>query len=214
MNVVLLGPPGAGKGTQAKRIAREFGLLHISSGDLLREAVRNNTALGKKAKAYMDKGALVPDQLVIAMIRDEIVKAKGTKGFLLDGFPRTIDQAKALKKMLIELRKIISVSVNIDVSDEEILKRLSGRRTCIVCGRPYNVVFNPPLVEGRCDDCGGELVQRDDDTIATIRERLETYKLESQPILDFYKAEGVLADVDGDGDIEKIWKGIKKVLKK
>ena len=213
MNIVLLGPPGAGKGTQAKFIAARLSLEHISSGDLLREAIRNGTDLGKKAKSYMDKGSLVPDELVVDLIKEKVTGKGSKKGFLLDGFPRTLAQAKVLKTMLLDIKNEIKFALNIRVSDELILKRLSGRRVCEKCGQPFNIFFSTPRKEGKCDACGEELIQRDDDTIGTIRERLTNYKSMSQPILEFYKREGLLKEVDGDRDIKDVSNDIEKLLK-
>lgn len=212
MNVVLLGPPGAGKGTQAKFVSSRFSLDHISSGDLLRDAVKKGTALGKKVKSYMDVGALVPDSLVINLIKDRIRVADSRSGFLLDGFPRTVEQARSLKNMLIDARKRVSLALNIKVSDEVILKRLSGRRICKNCGQPFNIFYNLPNDGNKCDVCGGELIQRDDDTIATIRERLETYKVLTEPLLAFYENEGILANVNGDNEISRVTQEIDKLL--
>ena len=216
MNLVLLGPPGAGKGTQAKYIASGFNLDHVSSGDLLREAVKSGTELGIKAKAYMDSGSLVPDSMVIDLIKKRIT-GKGkekTKGFLLDGFPRNIEQAKALRSMLIEIKKKIDLALNIEVNDGIILQRLSGRRSCGKCGQPYSIFFKKPKLENVCDICCGDLIQRDDDTIATIRERITNYKRLSLPLLDYYKNDGILINVNGDKDMSDVSKDIERVLRK
>lgn len=210
MNLVLLGPPGAGKGTQAKMMKEEFDLDHISSGDLLRSAVKAGSALGKEAKSFMGRGALVPDELVVELIKERVNGKK--EGFLLDGFPRNESQAKILKNMLLEMRTEINAALNIDVDDEIVIKRLSSRRTCSKCHTPYNLISKKPKVEGKCDECGGELIQRDDDTIATIRDRLETYKSQTTPLLNFYKREGTLKTVDGNARVDEIFSRIKRIL--
>lgn len=213
MNIIMLGPPGAGKGTQAKMLVEEFGIPQISTGDMLRAAVAEGTELGKKAKEYMDKGQLVPDEVVIGIVRERLSKPDCEKGFILDGFPRTVPQAEALDKILQEMGKKIDYVINIVVPDEEILKRLTGRRTCRKCGAMYHVVFNPPKKEGVCDKCGGELYQRDDDKEETIRKRLEVYKAQTEPLVDYYKKKGVLVDIDGTKGIQEIYQDILKVLK-
>ncbi len=213
MNIIMLGPPGAGKGTQAKMLVEEFGIPQISTGDMLRAAVAEGTELGKKAKEYMDRGQLVPDEVVIGIVRERLSKPDCHKGFILDGFPRTVPQAEALDKILQEMGKRIDCVINIVVPDEEILKRLTGRRTCRKCGAMYHVEFNPPKKEGVCDKCGGELYQRDDDKEETIRKRLEVYKAQTEPLVDYYKKKGVLVDIDGTKSIQEIYQDILKVLR-
>ncbi|AFD00101.1 Adenylate kinase [Methanocella conradii HZ254] len=214
MQIVLFGPPGAGKGTQAKYISEEFNVPHISTGDILRENVREGTALGKKAKAYMDKGELVPDAILIDIVKDRLQKPDTKKGFLLDGFPRTLRQAEALDAILDDINKSIDVVVNVDVGDNEIIRRLSGRRTCRSCQATYHVRANPPKVPGICDQCGGELYQRADDTEAAIKHRIEVYKKQTQPLIEYYKKKGLLVDIDGEREIDEVRADIISTLKR
>lgn len=197
MKIVMLGAPGAGKGTQAVNIAKEFGIPHISTGDIFRANIKNQTELGMKAKSYMDKGALVPDDITIGMLLDRIVDNDCKNGFVLDGFPRTIPQAESLKAALSLQDARIDHAIDIEVPDEVITKRMGGRRSCPKCGGTYHIVFNPPKQEGICDNCGTELVQRADDKPETVLERLKTYHDQTQPLIDFYRNEGVLTEVDG-----------------
>lgn len=213
MNIVLLGPPGSGKGTQAKMIAEKFNVKHISTGDILREHVRNGTELGKEAKKYMDAGQLVPDSILIGIIKDRLSKPDVAGGYMLDGYPRTIPQAEALDKILPELKQKIDVVLNIDVPDEELVRRLSGRRMCM-CGRSYHIIFNPPKVPGKCDECGGELYHRDDDKEEAILNRLKVYKQQTQPLIDYYTKAGLIANINGAGEINQIFDEISKVLSK
>jgi adenylate kinase len=212
MQIVLFGPPGAGKGTQAKYISEKFNIPHISTGDILRENVREGTALGKKAKTFMDKGALVPDEILIDIIKDRLQKPDTKKGFLLDGFPRTIAQAEALDPILDEINKKLDAVVNVDVSANELIRRLSGRRTCRSCGATYHVKSNPSKAAGVCDQCGGELYQRADDTEAAIKHRIEVYEKQTQPLIDYYKKKGLLIDVDGEREIDEVRSDIMKAL--
>ena len=204
--LVLLGPPGAGKGTQAALLAERLGLEHISTGEILREEVELGTELGRKAKAYMDRGELVPDALVIEMLRERLDSSR-SRGFILDGFPRTISQAEALERM-VRLDRVL----NIRLSEEEVVRRLSARRVCKSCGRNYNLISNPPKVEGRCDACGGELIQRDDDKPEVIRRRYRVYEAETAPLKDFYRQRGLLAEVEGDRPIGAVFEEALRLL--
>ena len=214
MQIVLFGPPGAGKGTQAKFLAEKFNIPHISTGDILRENVKNGTALGLKAKSYMDRGELVPDQLLNDLVRARLGQPDTKKGFLLDGYPRTIPQATALDAIMDDLNRKLTAVVNIDVGTNALVKRLSGRRICRQCGASYHVVFNPPRVDDVCDACGGELYQRADDTEEAIKNRLAVYKKQTQPVLDYYKKKGVLVDIDGDREIEEVKADAIKALER
>jgi adenylate kinase len=204
----MLGPPGAGKGTQARMLGERIGAPQISSGDLLRIAVRNATPLGVQAKAFMDKGALVPDELVLKMIDARLDDEDAKPGFILDGFPRSVPQAEALGEMLKARGETISKVIAIDVPDEELVKRISGRRTCRGCNEMYHVTFDPPATPGICNKCGGELYQRDDDHEATVRNRLKVYNDSTKPLLDYYGKEGLLSQIDGKGRPEDILKEI------
>ena len=212
MRLILLGPPGAGKGTQAKRLIERYGIPQISTGDILRAAVREGTELGKKAKQYMDAGQLVPDEVVIGIIRERLKEADCAKGFILDGFPRTVPQAEALKSVLAELGQALDHVVSIEVPDEDLVERLTGRRTCRNCGAMYHVKFTPPKQEGVCDKCGGELYQRDDDKEETIRARLKVYHDQTAPLVEFYNEEGLLRRIDGVGSVDEIYGRILGVL--
>ncbi|VVB91024.1 Adenylate kinase [uncultured archaeon] len=214
MNIILLGPPGAGKGTQAKKIAEHYSLPHISTGDILRENISNNTSLGVRAKSYMAKGELVPDELLITIIRDRLSKPDCSNGFLLDGYPRTVPQADALQMILTESNKKLDVVLNIDVDDEELVKRLSGRRVCSSCCMSYHMIFNPPEEDEICDKCKGKLYQREDDKPEAIRNRLIVYKKQTQPLIEYYTRKGLLRTVDGGKDIPEIFEEIKKILEK
>ena len=212
MRLILLGPPGAGKGTQAVRLVKHYGIPQISTGDILRKAVKDGTELGTLAKKYMDKGELVPDEVVIGIIRDRITEPDCEKGYILDGFPRTIAQAEALDEMLEKMGARIDHVVNISVADEEIIKRLTGRRTCSNCGAGYHVLFDPPKQEGICDKCGGKLIQRDDDKEETIRARLEVYRQQTEPLIKYYEAKQLLRTIPGEGSMEEIFNAILKAL--
>jgi adenylate kinase len=213
MNIILLGPPGAGKGTQAKKIAESFKVPHISTGDILRENIGNSTPLGIKAISYMDRGELVPDELLITIIRDRLSRKDCSKGFMLDGYPRTIPQADALQMILTESNRKLDVVLNIDVVDEELIERLSGRRMCR-CGASYHLMFNPPEKEEICDLCKGKLYQRDDDKEEAIKNRLIVYKKQTQPLIEYYHDKGLLRTIDGGKDISGIFEDIKKVLER
>ncbi len=213
MDIILLGPPGSGKGTQAKMIAEKYKVKHISTGDILRENVRNGTPLGVEAKKFMDAGKLVPDSLLIDIIKDRLAKPDVKAGWMLDGYPRTIPQAEALDKILPALGQKIDVVLNVDVPDAELIKRVTGRRMC-KCGTTYHVQFNPPKVAGKCDACGADLYQRADDTEATVKERLQAYHAQTQPLIDFYNKRGIVANINGTGDIKAIFGNIVKALDK
>ncbi len=208
MRLVLLGAPGAGKGTQAKILVEKYGIPQISTGDLLRAAVAAGTALGKEAKSYMDKGELVPDSVVLGMVEERLKQDDCKKGYILDGFPRNTKQAEALDKMLSPLNMSLTAALNVDVPFDDLMKRLTGRRTCKACGQMYNVYFNAPKKEGVCDKCGGELFQRDDDKEETIKKRLEVYNAQTAPLIDYYDKKGILKSVAGTGSIDDIFKKV------
>lgn len=212
MNLILLGPPGAGKGTQAKRISSEMNIPHISTGDIFRENLKKETELGKLAKTYMDKGLLVPDSVVIDIVADRLEKDDCKNGFLLDGFPRTVEQADALKKVLAENNSKVDAALNIEVENEELLIRLTGRRVCKKCGESFHIKFQAPKVEGVCDKCGGELFQRDDDSLETAENRLKVYGEQTAPLINYYKNEGTLFDIDGAQDVEDVFADIVKII--
>ncbi len=210
MIVVFLGPPGSGKGTQAKKLSKEMGLLHISTGDLLREAVKNGTPLGKKAKEYMDKGELVPDEVVISLI-EEVMPKDG--GFILDGFPRTVPQAIALEEMLKKYGRDVDKVVLFEISEEVVVDRLSGRLTCSVCGAVYHIRYNPPKQEGICDLCGGKLIQREDDKEEVVRRRFKVYREQTAPLIEFYEKRHKLIRLDATKDVEEVHSRLLEVLK-
>ena len=212
MKIIMLGAPGAGKGTQAKKIAEKYQIPHISTGDIFRSNIKEGTELGMKAKAYMDQGGLVPDELTIVMLMDRIQKDDCKNGYVLDGFPRTIPQAESLTNALNERNQKIDYAVNVDVPDENIVNRMSGRRACLSCGATYHIVYKPSKVEGICDVCGDKLVLRDDDKPETVKKRLSVYHDQTQPLIDYYKEAGVLANVDGTQDMEKVFSDIVAVL--
>ena len=207
MRIVFLGPPGSGKGTQAQILAQKLGIPQISSGDLLREAVQNDTLTGKKAKSYMEKGELVPDSIVIELVQERI---KDDKAYILDGFPRNVEQAEKLDNVLSELGLPLDYVVNIEVPLEKLIERLSGRLTCKECNAIYHSVYNPPKKEGICDVCGGELFQRSDDTEAAITQRFETYKKQTEPVITYYREKGMLTTIDGTRSIEETARDIEK----
>ena len=212
MKIIMLGAPGAGKGTQAKQIAAKYEIPHISTGDIFRANIKEGTELGKKAKAFMDKGELVPDELTCDLVVDRISKPDAAKGYVLDGFPRTIPQAEALTKALEARGEKIDYAINVEVPDENIIRRMSGRRACVSCGSTYHVVYAPTKVDGICDRCGKELILRDDDKPETVQNRLNVYHKQTQPLIDFYKNKGVLAEVDGTVDMEDVFNAIVKIL--
>ena len=212
MKVIMLGAPGAGKGTQAKKIAAKYQIPHISTGDIFRANIKEGTELGTEAKAYMDKGELVPDELTCDLVVDRISKPDAANGYVLDGFPRTIPQAEALTRALEGRGEKIDFAINVEVPDENIVRRMGGRRACLKCGATYHVEYNAPKVENVCDVCQGELVLRDDDKPETVQKRLSVYHAQTQPLIDYYKAEGVLAEVDGTQDIDVVFQDITKIL--
>ncbi len=214
MNLILLGPPGSGKGTQAKLIVEKYGIPQISTGDMLREAVAKGTELGKEAKKYMDAGQLVPDEVVIGIVKERLQQPDCEKGFILDGFPRTIPQAEALDKILEELGKKIDAVINIQVPEEEVVKRIVNRRTCKNCGAVYHLIYNPPKEDNKCDKCGGELYQRDDDKEEVVRQRYKVYKEQTEPLVEYYAKKGVLYNIDGTKNIEEVFAEIDKILQK
>jgi len=207
LKIVLLGPPGSGKGTQTERLCSELKLTKISTGDLLREAVRNNTPLGTKAKSYMDAGRLVPNELVVDLVKEKLKSVKG--GVILDGFPRSLEQAEMLDKFA-----RIDLAVDIEVNEENLVRRLTLRRTCRSCNAVYHLEFNPPKKEGKCDKCGGDLFQRTDDTEKTVRERLKVYKEQTLPLTAYYQKRGILSKVDGEGGIDVVFERVLKAIKK
>lgn len=212
MRIVLLGPPGAGKGTQAKSISSKYNIPHISTGDIFRKNISEKTALGIKAKNYIDKGLLVPDSLTIDIVKDRLMCEDCKNGFLLDGFPRTVSQAEALDEFLKGMSIKLSYTLLIDVPEKFILERMTGRRVCEACGASFHVKFNPPKNSGKCDLCGGRVVQRKDDTEETVAERLSVYKRQTEPLIDYYKKAGILKSVDGTKSIDEVFDNISLVL--
>ncbi|SHH15679.1 Adenylate kinase [Anaerosphaera aminiphila DSM 21120] len=212
MKLVILGPPGAGKGTQADFIIKKYNIPHISTGDIFRENIKNNTELGKKAKAYMDKGLLVPDEVVIEIVQDRIVKDDCKDGFLLDGFPRTVAQAVSLDAELDKLGTKLDRVININVDQSILVDRAVGRRICKTCGATYHIKYNPPKVEGICDIDQTPLIQRDDDVKETVETRIQVYFDQTSPLIDYYHAQGLLLDIDGDQDIKKVFEDIVQGL--
>jgi adenylate kinase len=214
MNLILLGPPGAGKGTQAQMISERYHIPQISTGDILRKAVKENTSLGVKAREFMEKGQLVPDEIVIGIVEERIRESDCSRGFILDGFPRTRKQAEALQTILGKIGKSIHHVINIEVEAEELVRRLSGRRTCKNCGAMFHLVFNPPKREGICDRCGGDLYQREDDKEETIRVRLKEYERQTAPLIEYYQAKRALRSIQGVGNKEQIFAEISNILDK
>lgn len=212
MKIIMLGAPGAGKGTQAKMLAEKYGIPHISTGDIFRANIKNGTELSAKAKEYMDKGLLVPDELVVDLIMDRFKADDCKNGYILDGFPRTIPQAEALDAALAANGEKIDYAVNVEVPDENIVNRMSGRRACVGCGATYHIVYNPTKVEGKCDTCGADLILRDDDKPETVLNRLKVYHEQTQPLIDFYTKKGVIAEVDGTKDMKDVFDAIVAIL--
>ncbi len=214
MNFIFLGPPGSGKGTQAKRVCEELNILHLSTGDVLREAVKNGTELGKEAKKYMEAGDLVPDQLIVGLIEDKLKGGELDRGFILDGFPRTVPQADALKEMFVKNNKAVDKAILLDVSDEEVINRLSGRFYCPKCNAGYNYPAKMPKAEGVCDNDGEKLLRRPDDEPDVVENRLNVYKKQTEPIVNFYQKESILIKVNGEGDINEIFRQLLEVARK
>ncbi|MFO7951340.1 MAG: adenylate kinase [Bacillota bacterium] len=213
MLIILLGPPGAGKGTQAERIVNDHKLAYVSTGDILRKAVKEETPLGRKARDYMDQGQLVPDHLVVEIVRERLQEPDCGNGALLDGFPRTLDQAIFLEQMLPDIGAKIDQVILINVDEDELIERLTGRRVCSDCGANYHVKYKPPAVRNVCDQCGGDLYQRDDDTLETVKERLEVYKNQTEPLINYYKDKGLISFIDGNKNIDDVFEQINNVLK-
>ena len=214
MRLVLLGAPGAGKGTQAKKLIEKYGIPQISTGDILRKAVADGTPLGKEAKSYMDKGGLVPDSVVIGLVKERLGKDDCKDGFILDGFPRNTAQAQTLDGVLAMMNTPITVALSVDVDKDDLMKRLTGRRTCKKCQQMYNVYSSPSKKDGICDKCGGELFQRDDDREETIKNRLDVYEKSTAPLIDHYGKKGILKSVKGVGSIDEIFKKVCEILEK
>lgn len=212
MKIIMLGAPGAGKGTQAKRIAEKYQVPHVSTGDIFRANIKEGTELGRKAKTYMDAGKLVPDELTVDLLMDRISKDDCANGYVLDGFPRTIPQAECLEEALRKRGEKIDYAINVEVPDENIINRMGGRRACLTCGATYHLVYIPTRVEGICDNCGSELVLRDDDKPETVKNRLSVYHEQTQPLIDFYKERNVLREVDGTQDMAVVFADIVKIL--
>lgn len=212
MKIIMLGAPGAGKGTQAKQIADKYSIPHISTGDIFRANIKNGTELGKKAKQYMDQGALVPDELTCDLVMDRIQQDDCKNGFILDGFPRTIPQAEALDAALGKINEKMDYAIDVDVPDENIVNRMSGRRACLNCGATYHLISIPPKVEGICDRCGSEIVLREDDKPETVQKRLKVYHEQTQPLIDYYKNQGILKSVDGTQPMDEVFKAIVTIL--
>lgn len=212
MKMILLGAPGAGKGTQAAVLSEKFGIPQISTGDIFRQNIKQNTELGQKAKAYMDQGLLVPDELVVDLVKDRLVQPDCQKGYILDGFPRTIPQAIALDEALQAMNSSLDVALNIEVADGIIVERMGGRRVCKACGATFHTVYNAPKNEGTCDACGGELIQREDDQPATVQKRLDVYHQQTKPLIDHYDKQGKVVTVDGVGGLDEVTERVFKAL--
>ena len=214
MKIIMLGAPGAGKGTQAKMIADKYQIPHISTGDIFRANIKNGTELGQKAKTYMDQGLLVPDELVVDLVVDRVKQDDCANGYVLDGFPRTIPQAESLDAALAKFEDTIDYAINVEVPDENIVNRMSGRRACVACGATYHIVHSPTKVEGICDRCGKELILRDDDKPETVQKRLGVYHEQTQPLIDYYTNKGCLVEVDGTKDMNEVFSDIVDILSK
>ena len=212
MKIIMLGAPGAGKGTQAKKIAAKYEIPHISTGDIFRANIKNGTELGKKAKTYMDQGLLVPDELVVDLVVDRVNQEDCKNGYVLDGFPRTIPQAEALTDALEKLGQKMDYAIDVDVPDENIVRRMGGRRACVGCGATYHIEYAPTKKEGICDKCGGELILRDDDKPETVQKRLDVYHEQTQPLIEYYTKAGILRTVDGTVDIDDVFQAIVDIL--
>ena len=212
MKIIMLGAPGAGKGTQAKMIAAKYGIPHISTGDIFRANIKNGTELGAKAKEYMDKGLLVPNELVVDLVIDRFKADDCKNGYVLDGFPRTIPQAEALDNALTAIGESVDYAINVEVPDENIVNRMSGRRACVGCGATYHIVYNPTKVEGKCDTCGADLILRDDDKPETVLNRLKVYHEQTQPLINYYEGKGILKEVDGTADMNEVFAAITAIL--
>ena len=212
MKIIMLGAPGAGKGTQAKKIAANYGIPHISTGDIFRANIKEGTELGKKAKTYMDQGLLVPDELVVDLVVDRLQQDDCKKGYVLDGFPRTIPQAESLDAALAKVGDKMEYAIDVNVPDENIVTRMGGRRACVGCGATYHIVYNPTKVEGICDACGEKLILRDDDKPETVQKRLGVYHEQTQPLIDYYTKAGILKEVDGTVDMEDVFQSIVQIL--
>ena len=212
MKIIMLGAPGAGKGTQAKRIAEKYGVPHVSTGDIFRANIKNGTQLGMEAKKYMDQGLLVPDELTVRILLDRVAQDDCKNGYVLDGFPRTIPQAEVLDEALTKLGDKIDYAIDVNVPDENIIRRMSGRRACLTCGATYHIEQIPPKQEGICDKCGSDLVLRDDDKPETVKNRLAVYHEQTQPLIDFYEKKGVLKTVDGTLPMEEVFAAITAIL--
>lgn len=214
MKLLIMGPPGAGKGTQAEMLVKELAITHISTGDMFRAAIKEGTEMGRKAKEYMDRGELVPDEVVVGMVKDRLQKPDCQKGFLLDGFPRTLAQAEALDETLRSMGIQLDGVINITVPRDRLMARLTGRRVCRNCGATYHILFNPPKVEGKCNACGGELYQRSDDNEEAVANRLDVYEAQTRPLIDYYTKKGLLININGDQEIKEVFAEIMASLKK
>ncbi|MCQ2520280.1 MAG: adenylate kinase [Lachnospiraceae bacterium] len=212
MKIIMLGAPGAGKGTQAKMISEKYGLPHVSTGDIFRANIKNGTELGMEAKKYMDQGQLVPDELTVKILLDRVAQEDCKNGYVLDGFPRTIPQAEVLENALKELNDNVDFAINVDVPDENIINRMGGRRACVNCGATYHLQYAPTKVEGICDKCGNELILRDDDKPETVKNRLDVYHKQTQPLIDFYNERGILKEVDGTVSMNEVFNSIVSIL--